>query len=70
MNGYIIKAIKNDGPITRATIRHAKEFKQGSFSTFSVSKEIRIVVGERVNQGKPKKKKKYTLPPTKKTRRA
>jgi SWI/SNF-related matrix-associated actin-dependent regulator of chromatin subfamily A-like protein 1 len=52
MNGYLIKSVKDEGPIKRATIRHAKEFKKGSFTTFSVSKEIRIVVGVRAKKAK------------------
>jgi len=57
MNGYIIKSVRREGPIKRAIIRHAKEFKKQSFSTFSVSKEIRIVVGERAKRAKSKPRK-------------
>ena len=67
MNGYLIKSVKDEGPIKRATIRHAKEFKKGSFSTFSVSKEIRIVVGIRAKKPKRKKGRIYK---TQKRRRA
>ena len=50
MNAYILKKIRFDGRVHRATIRPPTDFIKGSFKTFSISKEIKIIVGKRVKQ--------------------
>ena len=47
MNGYKYKNVKFDGRLWRITCNDHKEFSKGSFSTFSISKEIKIIVGKR-----------------------
>jgi SNF2 family DNA or RNA helicase len=47
MNGYKYKILKYDGKIWRATCNEHKVFMKGKFTTFSVSKEIKIVIGQR-----------------------
>ena len=47
MNGYKDKSLKFDGQFWRATCNDHKAFANGSFSTFSVSREIKIIIGKR-----------------------
>jgi SWI/SNF-related matrix-associated actin-dependent regulator 1 of chromatin subfamily A len=56
MNGYLVRRVQKDGPIKKAIVRSPTDFKKGSFSTYSVSKEIRIIIGTRVKKthGRPK----------------
>jgi hypothetical protein len=50
MNGYKYKHVKFDGRLWRITCNQHKNFQKGAFSTFSVSKEIKIVVGKKREQ--------------------
>ena len=56
MNGYILRRIKHDGRCFRGTVRSPTDFKKGSFQTYPVSKEIKIVIGTRLDKkrGRPK----------------
>jgi len=50
MNGYKSLKIKNDNRFWVTDVTHPKHFVQGSFRTFSVSKEIKIVQAVRRNK--------------------
>ena len=50
MNGYKHKHVKYDGRLWRITCNQHKNFQKGKFGTFSVSKEIKIVVGQKRQQ--------------------
>ena len=50
MNGYIIKSIKNDGKASRTIVHSPTQFVQGSFKTFPISREIKMIIGTRIKQ--------------------
>ena len=55
MNAYILKRIKFDGRVHRATVRAPTDFVKGSFKTFSISKEIKIIVGKELSREEDQK---------------
>lgn len=56
MNGYKLFRTEHDGNLWRAHCHKHKEFKQGEFYTYSVSREIKIILGKRrkKKRGPPK----------------
>lgn len=61
MNGYPYKKIEFDGRLWRIHCNKAQNFRQGTFSTYPVSREIRIIVAERKSKRSSKKKRRRRL---------
>jgi len=50
MNGYAIKSVKTDGQVCRTIVHSPTHFVQGSFKTFPISREIKMIIGTRIKQ--------------------
>lgn len=59
MNGYKPKGIEHDSRMWLVNVSHPKNFVHGSFRTFSVSKEIKIVQGVRKKKKPGPKRRRY-----------